>query len=185
MNKFNQLKKAVVLGLCGIFMTSCIGSFQLTGKVLDWNRNLSDKFVNELVFLGLNILPVYSISILADAVVLNSIEFWSGQSALAMEPGTNKLIETQGRIVRVTAKENGYSLEQVGAEHISMELVYSPETQVWSAVTSEGETKIMKRLNSRKVMMFLPDNKNVEAELTAEGVAAARTSMAPVVTAAF
>lgn len=185
MNRFTHLKKAVALGLCGVFMTSCIGSFQLTGKVLDWNRSLGDKFVNELVFLGLNILPVYSISILADAVVLNSIEFWTGNSALAMEPGTNKLIETQGRIVRVTAKENGYRLEQVGAEHISMDLVFSPETEVWSAVTSEGETKIMKRLNSRKVMMFLPDNNSVEAELTAEGVAAMRNNLSPVVTAAF
>ncbi|MGE4569601.1 MAG: hypothetical protein AB7C90_10535, partial [Bacteroidales bacterium] len=59
------------------------------------------------------------------------------------------------------------------------------ETEVWSAVTSEGETKIMKRLNSRKVMMFLPDNNSVEAELTAEGVAAMRNNLSPVVTAAF
>ena len=185
MNKFSQLKKAVVLGLCAIFMTSCIGSFQLTHKVLDWNRNLGDKFVNELVFLALTIVPVYSVSILADAVVLNSIEFWTGNSALAMEPGTEKVIETKGRIVRVTAQENGYHLEQVGAEHISMDLVFSPENQVWSAVTSQGEAKIMKRLNSRKVMMFLPDNKSVEADLTAEGVALVRNTLAPVVTAAF
>ena len=37
------------------------------------------KFVNELVFFAFWILPVYEVSGLADLLVLNSIEFWSGK----------------------------------------------------------------------------------------------------------
>ena len=39
------------------------------------------KWANEAIFLGLNIIPVYGFAYLADIVVFNSIEFWTGESA--------------------------------------------------------------------------------------------------------
>lgn len=51
--------------------------FSLTNKLLTWNRQVGSKFVNELVFFALWILPVYEVSGLADLLVLNSIEFWA------------------------------------------------------------------------------------------------------------
>lgn len=62
-----------------VLFSSCIGSFALFNKVLDWNQGLGNKFVNELVFICLNIIPVYGISALIDAIVLNTIEFGQGQ----------------------------------------------------------------------------------------------------------
>ena len=70
---------AVVLASSMLF-SSCIGSFGLSNKVLSWNQQISNKFVNELVFIGFWILPVYEISMLADMLVLNSVEFWSGSN---------------------------------------------------------------------------------------------------------
>ena len=48
----SNLKLVATILVCGAFLfSSCIGSFALHGKLLDWNRNISSKFVNELVFL--------------------------------------------------------------------------------------------------------------------------------------
>ena len=78
MQKFN-LKLAATVMICGAFLfSSCIGSFGLHTKLRQWNEGISNKFVNELVFLAFNIIPVYGVCYLADALVINSIEFWSG-----------------------------------------------------------------------------------------------------------
>jgi hypothetical protein len=60
--------------------TGCTGSFALTRKVWEFHRGMENKWVDELVFLVCAILPVYSIATLVDAVIINSIEFWSGEN---------------------------------------------------------------------------------------------------------
>jgi hypothetical protein len=40
------------------------------------------KWVKWLVFLGLSIIPVYELFVLADALVLNSVEFWTGSNPI-------------------------------------------------------------------------------------------------------
>lgn len=50
MKKFN-LKLAATVMVCGAFLfSSCIGSFGLHSKLLNWNQGIGNKFVNELVF---------------------------------------------------------------------------------------------------------------------------------------
>ena len=84
MKKFN-LKLAATVMVCGAFLfSSCIGSFALHGKLLSWNQGVSNKFVNELVFLAFNIIPVYGVCYLADALVINSIEFWSARKTSSL-----------------------------------------------------------------------------------------------------
>ena len=72
---------AVLAG--SILFTSCIGSFKLWNNLKDWNQGVGNKFVNELVFIALHIVPVYEIAYLADVIVFNSIEFWSGSNPVA------------------------------------------------------------------------------------------------------
>ncbi|MDE6279855.1 MAG: DUF3332 domain-containing protein, partial [Paramuribaculum sp.] len=78
------LNVAVITLLCGSMLplSSCIGSFSLTNKLLSWNRQVDNKFVNELVFFAFWILPVYEVAGAADLLVLNSIEFWSGSNPM-------------------------------------------------------------------------------------------------------
>jgi len=185
MNTFKNFKKGLALILLVAGMSSCIGTFSLTHKVLDWNRTVSNKFVNELVFIGFHIVPVYQVTILADALVLNSIEFWGGNPNLALQEGESKMIENQGRVIRVSGIKDGYHLEQAGAEHVWMDLKFSPETQEWSMITSGGESKIMKRLNAKKVLMYLPDNQMVEVDLSEEGLASFRDSSHPALSSAW
>ena len=90
-----------------VLFSSCIGSFGLSNKLLDWNRNIDSKFVNELVFVAFWIVPVYEISALADILVLNSIEFWSGSNPVA-DAGTVKTIETKDGTYAIETQKDGY-----------------------------------------------------------------------------
>lgn len=82
------MKKAVCFALAvlalGLTTTGCVGnnhSFCLFNGLAKWNRSMnSEKWVNELVFLGLNIIPVYSLFLFADVLVFNSIDFWTGDN---------------------------------------------------------------------------------------------------------
>ena len=67
---------AVMMATAG----GCYGSFELVKKVHKFNGTLGNKFVNELGFLVMNIIPVYGVAAFIDAVVLNSIEFWTGKN---------------------------------------------------------------------------------------------------------
>ena len=71
---------ALVLGLA---TPSCIGPDYAYNNIRNWNASLTEnKFVNELAFLGLNIIPVYSFALMGDYLIFNSIEFWSGNNVL-------------------------------------------------------------------------------------------------------
>ena len=97
------LKLSALLLAATILFSSCIGSFRLTNKVKDWNNNVSNKFVNELIFLAFHIVPVYEVTMFVDALVLNSVEFWTGKKA-NVKVGDKKVVEnTQGKDVEITA----------------------------------------------------------------------------------
>lgn len=57
-------KTLVVCAMLGgsIMFSSCIGSFGLWNNLKDWNQGVSNKFVNELIFVAFHIVPVYEIA---------------------------------------------------------------------------------------------------------------------------
>ena len=81
--KREKLTLVAVLLSGSLLFSSCVGSFGLFNRLSSWNQSIGSKFVNELVFLAFNIVPVYGVSYLADALVINSIEFWSGSNPMA------------------------------------------------------------------------------------------------------
>ena len=153
-----------------LMFTSCIGSFGLTNKLLDWNRGVDSKFVNELVFIAFHIVPVYPIAVMADILVINSIEFWSGSNPVA-DVGAVKTIETNEGTYAIETKADGYSIQKEG-EETSVELVYNKEDNSWN-VEAEGEThKLLEFKDNDKVVMFLSDGQSMEVELSQAGVLA-------------
>lgn len=78
MRQAHRLSRIVLV--MSVFMGGCYGPFNLTRQLHTWNGQLGDKYVNELVFLGLAILPVYAGAVIGDAVLFNSIEFWTGRN---------------------------------------------------------------------------------------------------------
>ena len=140
MKKFN-LKLAATVMVCGAFLfSSCIGSFGLHSKLLSWNESIGNKFVNELVYLAFNIIPVYGICYLADALVINSIEFWSGSNPMASIGEVKKVKGENGNYL-VETLENGYSITKEG-ETASMELINDIDLNTRNVVSDGFSTEI-------------------------------------------
>ena len=168
------VKLSALLLAATIMFSSCMGSFQLTNKMFKINKSIGSKWVNELVFAACCILPVYEITLFADAVVLNSIEFWTGKKVLANK-GEKKIVKNnEGKNVEITAMENGYNLTD-GA--VSMNLVFDEETQVWSAEYNNNSTNLIKIVDDNNAQLFLMDGNVMDVTLDAEGINMARMYM--------
>lgn len=145
-------KFSALLLSAAIVLSSCIGSFKLTNNIKDWNETVSTKWVNEVVFLALHIVPVYPIAMMVDGVVLNSMEFWTGEN-LVIEKGEKKVVEnSNGETVEITALENGYNITN-GVT--SMNLVFDEAERVWSAEYDNQTTKLVKLVDDNNAQMYL------------------------------
>ena len=74
-----NMKKSLIAGALalGLLSTSCLGPNKTFNSVHDWNNNFSEnRWANEAVHLAFWIVPVYGLSLLADIVIVNSIEWW-------------------------------------------------------------------------------------------------------------
>lgn len=118
-----SLRRAAILSVAafGIATTSgCFGSFQLTRKVYNFNKTVSqDKWVQELVFLGLYIVPVYGLAGFADLIFANTVEFWTGTnpvaSARTVRPDGTALVQTgtttaEGKTLVIDEVKDGETL---------------------------------------------------------------------------
>ncbi|MGL5937686.1 MAG: DUF3332 domain-containing protein [Phocaeicola sp.] len=138
--------KMMAASLClsgTILFSSCIGSFALWNNIKDWNNTVGNKFVNELIFIAFNIVPVYPIAAVADMLVINSIEFWSGSNPIASIGETKEVQGENGKYL-VTTNEDGYTIAKEGESPV--DLTYNETTKTWSA-TSEGESADLVTLN--------------------------------------
>lgn len=150
-----------------ILFTSCIGSFGLTCKFLNWNQNVSNKFVNWILFVVLS--PAYAVTVFADVLVLNSIEFWSGSNPV--QAGLIKEVKGQdGKIYTVETLENGYKIEN--EEGKLAYFIHDAETDSWSSVVDGVETKLLKFEKDNFATVFLPNGEEKKVELSEEGVLA-------------
>jgi hypothetical protein len=139
--------KTIALALIFIFVTlsqqSCIGSFQLTKNLYEWNTTqMGSKWASEVVFLAFLIVPVYSVTLLADGIVLNAIEFWTGDNPLAMKQGEKdvKIVENNSVTYKLTAEQNIIKAEQITGVNAGAqgEFVWNEENQNWTFY-SNGE----------------------------------------------
>lgn len=167
--KKTHLTVAAVLSLAGCFMfSSCIGQFALTNKVLTWNDSVGNKFVNELVFVAFWILPVYEVTSIADLLVINSIEFWSGTNPIAK--GT-KVIDTDNGRYLVKCDGMGYDVECESTGE-SVRLDFIEDEQTW-AVNVDGELyPFMTFVDDNHVKMVTPQGDFQTVELSTQGVMA-------------
>ena len=162
---------ALVAAISIPVFTSCIGSFALTNKLLSWNRSIGSKIVNELVFIGFWILPVYEVSALADVLVINSIEFWSGSNPMA---SGNKVIDGQDGRYIVDCEGLGYTItsENDGSE---VRLDFDMAQQTWSVAMPSGESmEFMTFVDDSHVKMPTADGKGMVVELSDDGLLAYR-----------
>lgn len=157
---------AVLLCAGSLMFSSCIGSFALTNKLLSWNKQVGSKFVNELVFVAFWILPVYEVSGLADILVINSIEFWSGSNPVAQ--GRTVIDGQDGRYL-VDCDGKGYTItsENDGSK---VRLDFDVEEQTWSANINGQSYELMTFIDDNHVSMPAPDGTRTVVELSQDGL---------------
>lgn len=144
MRKIKLSAMCLLLGGSVLF-SSCIGSFGIWNQLKSWNENIGNKFVNEIVFLAFHVIPVYEVAYLADVLVLNSIEFWSGSNPLS-DIGSSKTIQGTNGEYTITTNKNGYTITKAGEENTPLDLVYNYENNTWNAV-AEGESYELVAMN--------------------------------------
>lgn len=166
---------AIVLSTSLLF-SSCIGSFGLHNKLLSWNHEIGNKFVNELVYFAFNIIPIYPVCYITDMLILNSIEFWSGSNPIA-DVGTIKRVKGENGNYLVETLENGYIITKEGVEGTT-QLTHNAETNIWS-VEANGEQSDFLRINDDNTADLLLPNGNVQSiQLNAEGLQMAKEELA-------
>ena len=169
-----SFKMAAAALICSSFMfSSCIGSFGLHNRLATWNQGIGNKFVNELVYLAFNIIPIYPVCYLADALVINSIEFWSGSNPMA-NIGDVKKVQGENGTYLVETKANGYTITKEGEEGASMDLVYDAELNSWNVVTAEASAELIRLEGNGLAQITLPDGQAYEVSLSAEGISEAQ-----------
>lgn len=166
MKRKKFLIAAAFVLMSAISFQSCIGSFALTNKVLSWNKNVSNKFVNELVFFAFWVLPVYEVTAAADLLVINSIEFWSGSNPLQ---ANNQVIETENGNYLIASEATGYKV--ISPDGSSLNFDFDIDSQTWSFSKNEGEKIEFLKFNDNEHVQILGVNGEfVDVELSREGV---------------
>lgn len=171
-----KFRFAAVLLSLSLVLSSCIGSFNLTNKVKDWNEGLGSKFVNELVFIGLHIIPVYELTILADILVLNSIEFWTGNSAISQKENGTKIVKnSKGENVAITSCADGYVISNGDEE---MKLLFNESDNSWSVAYNDEITKLLSiDATENKAELYLLNGETMDVELNKAGMDIARQAI--------
>ena len=74
MSKKTIAASALALALV---VRSCLGPNHASRGLTNWNAEVSSQdWVNELLFIGMYIIPVYPIVFLGDVLIFNTMDYW-------------------------------------------------------------------------------------------------------------
>lgn len=158
--KKSYFKVAIILLASSIVFSSCIGSFSLFNNYAKWQRTMSDnKFVNAVV--GFVLMPVVgSVCLVVDSLVLNSIEFWTGENPVASNVGKTLQIQgSDGLMYAVTTLKNGYEVKSPMGE-VSY-FIYDAKSKTWS-YEQDGVTRKLFNFNEDgTITAVMPDGQEL------------------------
>lgn len=168
MKKLIQVSVASLMLGVSVVTTGCFGEFALTRKVYTWNQDLSDsKFVQTLVFYGLNIIPVYGIAGAVDFYILNLIEFWTGSNPAAMKDGQveKQIVKAKdGNSYEIMATKNCFQVTQLTGSNKGQvqKMLFNPADNSSSIVVNGVESKLVKlNAGQNTVSLFKADGSSV------------------------
>jgi len=169
--KYNTMKKAVVASMLAgsLLFSSCLGSFSAFNNLKDWNQGVTDsKFLDNLIFWGLTIVPVYPLFFLGDALIFNVIEFWSGSNPIAMKPGESEtqMVKHQGNTYKLVASQNRMEVDVVDGpkKGKKIDLVYRPHEKSWNAVRPNGEVIKLSSFEEGFYIVYMPNGEELRID---------------------
>lgn len=134
-------KVAIIMTLIAIIATGCTGTFQLTRKVYDFQTAPKDKWVDEILFLAFVIVPVYGASTFVDAVVFNSIEFWTGENPMtaSLRNNTDAVARNDQGIMKMKFDAESRNIEVTSTADQAKTFVLARTDSGVTAMNREGE----------------------------------------------
>lgn len=170
-----MMKKKIFI--CGalsmtLLSTSCLGSFSAFNSLRDWNDGVTDnKYLDNLIFWALNIVPVYGLFMAGDMLFFNVIEFWSGDNPIAMAEDDKDVqyVKLDGQEVKMTATKNHFTVEVLSGENEgeTLEMVYTPDNKTWNAIDDNGEFIKLASMEDGFYMVYTPEGEAVKMDPTA------------------
>ena len=176
-SKIKKMKKVfITLALVAtIFMSSCMGSFNLTKKYYSFNKSLGDKWLNEVLFFASCIIPVYNVCLWVDAVVLNSIEFWTGEKVIGQVGTTKDVMGKDGRMYAVKTLKNGYEITDPDGE--KSYFVFNKKNKSWS-YSKDGDIRELFSFNEDgSIQACLPSGAKMNVTADENGLFQLRMAM--------
>lgn len=173
--KIKHLKVSALLLAATLTVSSCVGSFSLFNRVTKWNTHATDsKFLNEIIFILIS--PAYAVCGVADLLVLNTIEFWSGSNPIAQKVGTTQEITGKdGLIYAVTTLRDGYEVKSPKGDVVKF--VYDKKTDSWSQVQEGKKTEIFRFNSDGTIQARLTDGRTLRVTPDEAGLFEARMAV--------
>lgn len=122
--------------------------------------------------------PVYEVCYLADGLVFNSIEFWSGKNGAAVaEVGETKRMKgSNGDIFVVTRTKKGYTiLDETRNEECK--LIFDEKKKTWNAELNGELYELMKMNDDGSVTLNMRDGRTLTVTPDALGVELAQQAV--------
>ncbi len=169
------IRNSALMLAVAFMLSSCMGSFSLTKKLYNWNDNVGDKWINEVIFLAFNIIPVYDVCLFADAVVFNSVEFWTGERLVA-DAGERQMIKNSfGKDVEIKRLADGYLFSDGNS---SMKVLYDSANKTWRVEAGENSSDLIKFVDENNAQLFLANGEVMDITLDEAGVEMAKAHIA-------
>lgn len=142
---------ALVAALC-LTQTACIGSFAASRALYSFNKGVSgDKWVQEILFVALLIVPAYEIFFIGDILLFNSIEFWGGSNpiradgedwekereVMLADGSTARLLRENENVMRIETEKGVFHVERTPE---GLRLLQGGEivSEIWEGSVSEA-----------------------------------------------
>lgn len=173
MKKF-MINSVIAVSLGAMTLSSCIGSFGLTNSVLNWNKRATgNKFINELIFIVIS--PAYAVCSVADVLVLNSIEFWTGDKVIANVGKTKNVMGKDGRMYAIKTLKNGYEITDPQGE--KSYFVFNKKDKSWS-YSKDGDIRELFSFNEDgSIQACLPNGEKMNVSADEDGLYQVRMAM--------
>ncbi len=149
--------------------TACMGNFTLTKAVYKWNESATDnKYLNNVIFWVLGIVPVYGAAMFVDLYILNLVEFWTGTNPMAMTDGQKevKIVKSGDKEYQITVTKNRFDIIELKGKDAgdTVALIYTPETKEWKL--DDGSKMVtIARMSGNDLNLRYPDGKVLKINL--------------------
>ena len=78
----------IVLLIVCLTCTGCLGPNNALNSLNNWNGSATEQdWLNEVIFLGMVIVPVYEFALLGDYLIFNTWDYWGGDNPIS-DPGS-------------------------------------------------------------------------------------------------